>query len=710
MSRPVKICNLIIESSFYLLFFLIPLIMTPWSYELFEFNKILTVYFLTIIIITAWISRMILEKRFLFPKTFWNIPLFIFLGTQFLSFLFSIDRHVSFWGYYSRFNGGLLSTITYSLLYWAFIANMNHKKTLLSLFSLGASAVIVGAYGIAEHFGIDAQFWVQDVQSRVFSTLGQPNWLAAWLIALLPLTWALIINQWPLKKSGFLNWRFWLSFLLSLILLLCFIYTKSRSGLLGLTTAFIIFWAVIGWLTKKEIKKLLQPFLVITILIIVTNLLINTPWQPRFFQKNNQDRATVQEQVPTMESGGTESGEIRKIVWKGALNVWLHSPFLGTGPETFAFSYYWYRPIEHNTVSEWDFLYNKAHNEYLNYLATTGTIGFLGYLGLIGSYFFWNLKTFKGTSWFKNFGTKKKTDKEVLFSTKIILFSGLQVGLLAGFASILVTNFFGFAVVPVSFLFFLFPALAFSLNRHEDKNSDEEQLKIKPVATKIQLVFLSLVLVIALFLLWGTLRWWRADKDFALGEKLNKSGQISEAFNDLQKAIKIRPYEPIYYDELSLASASLAVGAFQQEQATLSAQLADLAIEASNKSLTISPFNVNFWKNRTRVFYTLAEINESYQQQSLAALTQANKLAPTDAKILYNLALVYNKLNQKDLAIQTLEETIKLKPNYDHARYALALFYEEKGELAKAKEQLEYIVTKITPNYEPALEKLKKIR
>ena len=126
--------------------------------------------------------------------------------------------------------------------------------------------------------------------------------------------------------------------------------------------------------------------------------------------------------------------------------------------------------------------------------------------------------------------------------------------------------------------------------------------------------------------------------------------------------------------------------------------------------MIISPFNINYWKNRTRVFYTLAEINESYQQQALAALTQANKLAPTDAKILYNLALVYNKLNQKDLAIQTLEETIKLKPNYDHARYALALFYEEKKEMDKAKEQLEYIVTKISPNYEPALEKLKKIR
>ena len=43
----------------------------------------------------------------------------------------------------------------------------------------------------------------------------------------------------------------------------------------------------------------------------------------------------------------------------------------------------------HNLTSEWDFLYNKAHNEYLNYLATTGLFGLGSYLLFIGVFLVW---------------------------------------------------------------------------------------------------------------------------------------------------------------------------------------------------------------------------------------------------------------------------------------------------------------------------------
>ena len=115
-----------------------------------------------------------------------------------------------------------------------------------------ASTVIVSLYGIAEHFGIDANAWVQDVRNRVFSTLGQPNWLAAWLIALLPLTWALTLENWSL---GFKNWRFYLYPLAFVIYFLCLLYTKSRSGLLGFGVALVVFWGIIIWLKRKQIKN-----------------------------------------------------------------------------------------------------------------------------------------------------------------------------------------------------------------------------------------------------------------------------------------------------------------------------------------------------------------------------------------------------------------------------------------------------------------------
>src|SRR3989338_7342265 len=185
---PVKITDKIIQYSFYLLFFLVPLILTPFNYELFEYNKMMAVYGLTMIILCAWVSKMILKGRLNLIRTPFDIPLFLFLVSQIISTLFSIDSHVSIWGYYSRFNGGLISIISYLVLFYAFVSNFPKEKISRLLKVILLSGLIVAAYGILERFGIDKDLWVQDVQNRVFSTLGQPNWLAAYLAVLIPLT------------------------------------------------------------------------------------------------------------------------------------------------------------------------------------------------------------------------------------------------------------------------------------------------------------------------------------------------------------------------------------------------------------------------------------------------------------------------------------------------------------------------------------------
>ena len=628
---------------------------------------------------------MVLEKKFVFQKTFWDIPLLIFFGSQIIATILSIDRHTSIWGYYSRFNGGLLSTTSYLILYWAFVSNIKKNEVIRGIKYLLFSALLVSLYGIAEHFGIDARFWVQDVQNRVFSTLGQPNWLAAWLVALLTIPLAFFLNK---ENPLLLNTKNkkikkGLSLALAFILYLCLLYTKSRSGLLGFIATYTVFWAGIFFLNKDKIKNILKPFGFITGLLLITTIIVGTPWTPQlksFFIKQSQIEPVKQEnQIPT---GGTESGEIRKIVWTGALNLWKNHPVFGTGVETFAYSYYWYRPREHNDVSEWDFLYNKAHNEYLNFGATSGTIGLLSYLALVVTFIFWSLKQI----------IKKK--KKVI----------LNIALLSGFISILVTNFFGFSVTAVSLLFFLFPALSF-INLYKKDNKVKENFKLN----NIQYVEIFALLAIFVILISSIIRYWYADNRFALGEKFNKAGYTTQSFEKLEKAINIRPNEPAYLDQLSIVAASLAVQTANQEQSTLSSQLVDTAIDASNKALSISPYNINFWKNRTKVFYKLSEINEDYYNQAITALIQASKLSPTDAKVQYNIAILYSKFGQKETAIETLEKTIELKPNYDQARYALALFYEEKGEIEKAKEQLNYILEKINPNHETAIEKLKEL-
>src|SRR5258708_1342584 len=370
-----------IEYLFYALFFLIPLVFYPKTSEVFEFNKIVGVYIFTTLIVAFWVVRMIQQNKVIFKRTILDIPLLLFLGSQIISTIISINTRTSIFGYYSRFNGGLLSTICYSLLYWAFISNFSAKNCRKLIKTILISATIVAVYGIFEHFGhsfsclfVAGKFsddcWVQDVQSRVFATLGQPNWLAAMLVALIPLSWsfALKAGKTEKKKQNTIIWGG-----LSVIFFACILFTKSRSGLLGLAAADLIFWGGIlytNWKKKekkndkKTFKNLLIVFTALHFLFLFAILIFGTAVTPSL-----NDLFSHTKQVATVDTseGGTESGAIRAIVWKGSIDIWKHNPIFGTGVETFAYSYWQYRPVAHNNTSEWDFLYNKAHNEYLNF-------------------------------------------------------------------------------------------------------------------------------------------------------------------------------------------------------------------------------------------------------------------------------------------------------------------------------------------------------
>lgn len=188
----VSFFNRTIAACFYSLFFFVPLVFTGDTSELFELNKMWLTWSLTIIIMFAWCSKMLVQKRFVIQRTPLDIPILLFLVSQIISTIFSLDQYVSFWGYYSRFNGGLLSTITYTLLYYAFVSNLEKKHILRSLHVTLFSGIIVALWGLPSHFGydptcfvfrgsFDVACWTDAFQPkiRIFSTLGQPDWLAA---------------------------------------------------------------------------------------------------------------------------------------------------------------------------------------------------------------------------------------------------------------------------------------------------------------------------------------------------------------------------------------------------------------------------------------------------------------------------------------------------------------------------------------------------
>jgi O-antigen ligase len=697
----------LLRAFYYLLFFFTPLIVYTKTSELFEFNKLVFVYSITSLVLAAWIIKSVFNGKIIFKHTALTWPLLIFLLTQMISTLVSIDVRTSVFGYYSRFHGGLLSTISYIILYFAFVSNMGRKETLNTIYFALSSALLVSIYGILQHFGIDKHIWVQDVQNRVFSTLGQPNWLAAYLTALIPLIWSLILVKSISDKQKTKPILVFLYSFLSLVFFVTLLYTKSRSGILGFLVSFIVFWSLIAYTQLKSkitIGKSGLVFIPTISCLILAIFFIGTPWSPNISQffKNQSGISLSETQqspsgTPVLELGGTPSTEIRKIVWTGAIDIWKNYPVFGTGVETFAFAYYRFRPAAHNLTSEWDHLYNKAHNEYLNFAATSGIVGLSAYLFLI---------VFSVLQMLDLLLEKPKTEK--LGNTLSLSEKNnyLKIGLLSGYVSILVTNFFGFSVVAVAIQFFLFPALAHSLT---EAPLDKEKSKDIPETIYHQKILILFVLVITGFLTRAIFRYYLADLNYSKGKNNTDKGNYYDAKAQLEKAISYSPSEPLYWIELSEVSKNVALILYKENQPVAYDFVKKSEKEAQTASY-LSPANVNIKRAQAANMVDLSAIEEGYLGKAIGILESAVFQAPTDAKLFYNLGYAELHAKKYSEAETTFEKAVALKSNYRLARLALAYIYIDKGESEKAKDQFLYILKNIDPNDEVSKQELRNLQ
>ena len=85
----------------------------------------------------------------------------------------------------------------------------------------------------------------------------------------------------------------------------------------------------------------------------------------------------------------SDPGFIRGGLWLGTTKLIFSSPkvaLIGTGPETFPYSFQKFRPRELNYSSEWNFVFNKPHNYFLEVSSEQGLLG----LGIY-FYLYWKL-------------------------------------------------------------------------------------------------------------------------------------------------------------------------------------------------------------------------------------------------------------------------------------------------------------------------------
>jgi hypothetical protein len=532
----------------------------------------------------------------------------------------------------------------------------------------------------------------------MFSTLGQPNWFGAYLAITFFISIFLFFSS-SRKKSTIIAL---LGILFSYAGILL---SRSRSSLVSIVPGVIVIGIYYLFLLIKK-KNWLSVFkqramamgiggLFFLTIVCQTGIpQLDSILTGSFFQKSGSKNIITPPSTPVEPSliyvgGVTESLDIRKIVWKGAWELGMQYPLFGTGVETFGYAYYSVRPQSHNMTSEWDYLYNKAHNEYLNLLATTGWFGLGTFLVLL----VWVSYVF-----FIRLGKSKNDSSTVLFYLTLIGMAG----------SIIITNFFGFSISVINIYWYLMIAW---LAVYDEPTTSKVDAKNRVGISKV-----GIAIVVTLWLLNGVYTYWLADYKYAQSEIAIKSNNSGVAVNLLQEALTLRE-EHVYQDKLSYALAQYAFVASYQKEKEKSQQVIEASENLNLKSIQSSSQNVLYWKTRVKnqfIFYQMS-LDKKYLFTGLSALEEATKLAPTDPKIPYFAATYYSllyddekniiqKKTYLDNSMKSIGTALSLKNDYGDAYYLKIQLLRKYGMKMEAKELLEWYI----PRYAPTNDDLKK--
>ena len=276
-----------------------------------------------------------------------------------ISFSLSVDRDLSLWG--ERFQRqGFASTLFFVAFYGiARIAITDSHRLEMLVRWAAASATFVGAYAVVQRVGLDP-IWSELPQGRVFSTIGQPNSLGAYMAMSIPLGVASAsVEHRPAQRR-----LWWIAVALQTAALF---FTLSRGAYLAVAVA-VGFGLVAPALLR--VRRYGRRVVMIAGIGVVAAAAVIT-FVPTF--EETGERAIAR----TFSTEDVRAGSIRDHLdlWEVAIDIAADRPIVGSGPDTFpeVFNDYRDEVLEPDRAQRFAaYRVESAHNIYLTTAAGSG--------------------------------------------------------------------------------------------------------------------------------------------------------------------------------------------------------------------------------------------------------------------------------------------------------------------------------------------------
>jgi tetratricopeptide (TPR) repeat protein len=250
----------------------VPLYFNIYTARTFEPDKITLLRSIVAVMILAWLI-MVVEQGFgptshpgmsvasrfrRWLKQPLVLPTLLLVLVYLVSTVFSLSPNVSVWGSYQRLQGtySALSYIVIFALMASYLRSRSQVDRLVTTIII--TSVPVSLYGVVQRYGLDPLPWAGNVTTRVASNMGNPIFVASYLIMIVPLTLSRLIEAMTaIIKDKEATWGYTILaavyiFILA-IQILTILFSGSRGPLLGLLGAgFVIGLLVVLILRQLE--------------------------------------------------------------------------------------------------------------------------------------------------------------------------------------------------------------------------------------------------------------------------------------------------------------------------------------------------------------------------------------------------------------------------------------------------------------------------
>jgi O-antigen ligase/tetratricopeptide (TPR) repeat protein len=555
-----------------------PLVFYTHGYDVFESNKIMAVRVLACLAAFAFAARLLLVRPLKLVRSPLDFPLLAFLAVSLVCTFHTKNIYLSVHGVFEDFEGITTLLLYFFLAWWVQQHVRSSRQVHLFVGSVILAGTLAGFYGILQNFQIDFVPWNPATYSknRLFATLGNPNFLAAYLVMSLPLCLVVFLDLPERIKTD-----------RKLCLALCglgliasiFLVFLFNIDYFNLTPAAYDSTTTAGmWTSQKFIAAHLLVFFPLAAaillyygrlkLIFLISMLFQLVaiaytksrggtlalagsmavlgamflWEWRrgteLFRRNRgwlggllgAAVAVVlfygpirQTTLETLQRLGALANPThltltpRLYIWRSALQILRDNFWFGTGLDTFQIVFPHYRTALY-WILEWNGTPEKAHNVILQTAATMGMAGLLA--------FFWILVAYTAKTW--------RLLKLAPDSTGRLLMAGCFAAALA----FLIQDCFSFTVIGYGSLFWMLTGLA-GAQEEVWKTERTEPSGASISSGKAPAWALPLLILAGLSLFWYALyseKTWIADSFYKQGSIGMQAGQPGYALRMQMKA------------------------------------------------------------------------------------------------------------------------------------------------------------------------------